>query len=332
VAGPGAHPGRGGANGCGDATGEMWDAIPLQAAPLDPAAEASETGGDDGPWTVAMPLELEASPWTGQGAAGSQPSTGSGGALLLSPGADDLASRRRVLVHERLGALVQLAALPLDTLFAFTCPECAHDGPNAAWYPLTFVVSFTWVSAFSMVVSSVVSHWGELSGVPPSFLGLAIIAIGAEVPDTIQSVTVARRGYGSMAVSNSFGSQIINILIGLGMPWTMSCTAGQPIALTDVAHIRIMGCIQAVHVAVIFSALLGVAFAGGHTKAVLSKGKGAGLLAMYAAGVAFYALIVFHDSGAAAGALDRGFATAGGSTAASTAAPSPTAEPLPPGR
>eukprot|EP00965_Chrysotila_dentata_P077753 2565292-Pleurochrysis_carterae.AAC.1 len=34
-----------------------------------------------------------------------------------------------------------------------------------------------------------------------------VIAIGAEIPDTIQSVTVAKRGYGSMAVSNSTGSQ-----------------------------------------------------------------------------------------------------------------------------
>ena len=31
--------------------------------------------------------------------------------------------------------------------------------------------------------------------------GLAIVAVGAEIPDCIQSVTVARKGYGSMAVS-----------------------------------------------------------------------------------------------------------------------------------
>ena len=38
----------------------------------------------------------------------------------------------------------------------------------------------------------------------------------------LSSVAVAKRGYGSMAVSNSTGSQIINILIGLGMPWAIA--------------------------------------------------------------------------------------------------------------
>jgi len=30
------------------------------------------------------------------------------------------------------------------------------------------------------------------------FFGLVIVALGAEIPDTIQSFTVAKRGYGSM--------------------------------------------------------------------------------------------------------------------------------------
>ena len=46
-----------------------------------------------------------------------------------------------------------------------------------------------------------------------------------------QSVTVAKRGYGSMAVSNSTGSQIINILIGLGLPWLISNMGGQQISV-----------------------------------------------------------------------------------------------------
>lgn len=46
------------------------------------------------------------------------------------------------------------------------------------------------------------------------------VAIGAEIPDTIQSVTVAKKGYGSMAVSNGLGSQICNICVGLGEPAT----------------------------------------------------------------------------------------------------------------
>ena len=35
-----------------------------------------------------------------------------------------------------------------------------------------------------------------------AFLGMYVVAIGAEIPDTIQSVAVARRGYGAMDGSN----------------------------------------------------------------------------------------------------------------------------------
>ena len=34
-----------------------------------------------------------------------------------------------------------------------------------------------------------------------AFLGMYVVAIGAEIPDTIQSVAVARRGYGLMPLS-----------------------------------------------------------------------------------------------------------------------------------
>jgi len=37
-----------------------------------------------------------------------------------------------------------------------------------------------------------------------AFLGMYVVAIGAEIPDTIQSVAVARRGYGAMDGCNSY--------------------------------------------------------------------------------------------------------------------------------
>ena len=37
-----------------------------------------------------------------------------------------------------------------------------------------------------------------------AFLGMYVVAIGAEIPDTIQSVAVARRGYGAMDGCHSY--------------------------------------------------------------------------------------------------------------------------------
>jgi Ca2+/Na+ antiporter len=263
-------------------TGEVrrgtWEVVPEQSIDAD-------DGTDDGrPWTVAMPLELD-----------DQQSLMRTGSARAHSVQWDL--RHHVVTHSL--RLVEWASVPLDVLFSYTCPECAHDGPGAGWYPLTFIVSFLWVSFFSMVISGVVSHWGELSGVPPTFLGMAIIAIGAEVPDCIQSVTVAKRGYGSMAVSNSFGSQIINILIGLGVPWTMSNAAGIPIYVGDIRHIHVMGALQACNVTALFTVLLGIAFTCGQSKAVLNRRKGGVLLLMYIFGLVTYAAIIFSSPKAA---------------------------------
>ena len=93
-------------------------------------------------------------------------------------------------------------------------------------YPLTFAVAFVWVSFFSFTISAVAGRWNELSGLPLSLFGIVLVAVGAEIPDTISSLAVARRGYGSMAISNSCGSQITNILFGLGLPWMLANVIG----------------------------------------------------------------------------------------------------------
>ena len=48
----------------------------------------------------------------------------------------------------------------------------------------------------------------QLLGVPIGIMGMYVVAVGAQIPDTIQAVTVARRGHGSMAVASATGSQV----------------------------------------------------------------------------------------------------------------------------
>ena len=115
---------------------------------------------------------------------------------------------------------------PLAFAFRWTCVECQHDGPRARWYPLTFLISFLWVSLFSFTISAVAQRWNETSGLPLSLFGIVLVAVGAEIPDGVQSLSVARRGYGAMALSNSCGAQITNVLFGLGLPWTIANIAG----------------------------------------------------------------------------------------------------------
>ena len=50
-------------------------------------------------------------------------------------------------------------------------------------------------------------------------MGLTVIAAGTSIPDALSSVTVAKEGYGDMAVSSSIGSNVFDILVGLPIPW-----------------------------------------------------------------------------------------------------------------
>jgi sodium/potassium/calcium exchanger 5 len=45
-------------------------------------------------------------------------------------------------------------------------------------------------------------------------MGLIFLAFGTSVPDLIASVIVVKRGFGDMAVSGSFGSNILDITVG----------------------------------------------------------------------------------------------------------------------
>lgn len=51
------------------------------------------------------------------------------------------------------------------------------------------------------------------------FNHFSFLAVGTSVPEVISSLIVSRQGKGSMAVSNSIGSNTFDILLCLGLPW-----------------------------------------------------------------------------------------------------------------
>ena len=51
----------------------------------------------------------------------------------------------------------------------------------------------------------IISPQVKLTELSMAFFGLLLVAMGAQIPDTIQSLSVAKKGYGSMAVANAFG-------------------------------------------------------------------------------------------------------------------------------
>ena len=55
---------------------------------------------------------------------------------------------------------------------------------------------------------------GCLLGVNSFLMGLVVLAAGTSVPDALASISVAKDGFGGMAVSNAIGSNVFDILLG----------------------------------------------------------------------------------------------------------------------
>jgi len=130
-----------------------------------------------------------------------------------------------------LERVVSLLSLPLETLFACTVPDCTKP-EYERYYVATFLMSILWIGALSFLMSDFAIRAGCVLGIPGLLMGLVFLAAGTSVPDALSSIAVGRSGLGDMAVANVLGSNIFNILLGLGLPWFLyTVVNGQPYAL-----------------------------------------------------------------------------------------------------
>merc|ERR1719277_1804193 len=97
-----------------------------------------------------------------------------------------------------------------------------------------FFFSLLHIGWLSYVMVDSATRFGCIAGIPTLFMGLVFLAAGTSIPDAFASIGAARRGEGDMAVSNALGSNIFDILLGLGFPWLISLIMGQPIVFLGV--------------------------------------------------------------------------------------------------
>lgn len=105
------------------------------------------------------------------------------------------------------------AYLPVNLLLYFTVPKIK------SLYPICFVMCMAWIGVYTYVVAWMITLIGYTFRIPDSVMGLTFLAIGTSVPEVFSSLIVSRQGKGSMAVSNSIGSNTFDILVCLGLPW-----------------------------------------------------------------------------------------------------------------
>ncbi|XP_077402394.1 sodium/potassium/calcium exchanger 3 isoform X2 [Vanacampus margaritifer] len=109
---------------------------------------------------------------------------------------------------------------PLGLLLYCTVPNCVVPRWHR-WFMVTFVASTLWIAVFSYLMVWMVTIVSFTLDIPDYIMGITFLAAGTSVPDCMASLIVARQGMGDMAVSNSIGSNIFDILLGLGFPWAL---------------------------------------------------------------------------------------------------------------
>ena len=100
-------------------------------------------------------------------------------------------------------------------------------GDPRSQFVRAFIVSIVLISALSWLLVEGGITLATSLGVPPVIVALTILAGGTSVPDMISSLVVARQGRGDMAVANAVGSNVFDILVGLGLPWMIMILAGR---------------------------------------------------------------------------------------------------------
>ena len=99
-------------------------------------------------------------------------------------------------------------------------------------------MSVLWTAIFSYIMVWMVTLIGFTFGIPDSVMGITFLAAGTSIPDAYASIHVARAGQADMAVSNSIGSNVFDILVGLALPWFLETAVIYP---GTVATVKSMG-------------------------------------------------------------------------------------------
>ena len=141
------------------------------------------------------------------------------GASAASEGDEDEASPFQM--PRRLADLPYwLISLPWNLLMALTIPKCETERMES-FYILTFLMSLAWITGITYFMVEWSARLGCVLEIPHVVMGQVVLAAGSSVPDALSSVAVAKQGMGDMAIANAIGSNIFDIWLGLGIPWTV---------------------------------------------------------------------------------------------------------------
>ena len=117
-----------------------------------------------------------------------------------------------------LDKFLWVISFPLLCIFTMLVPDCGHP-KGEKFYIVTFIMSILVIGALCHVMVQFAGYVGCIFGIDAFIMGTMVLAVGTSVPDALGSMIVARAGEADMAIANAVGSNVFDILLGLGFPW-----------------------------------------------------------------------------------------------------------------
>ncbi|KAI9590790.1 hypothetical protein GQX74_008957 [Glossina fuscipes] len=120
-----------------------------------------------------------------------------------------------------------ILSYPWECVLFLTIPNCKRRLTRRCAL-FSFFFSIGWIAILTYLLSWMITVIGFNIFVPDSVMGITFLAAGTSIPEMISSYIVARKGYGSMAVCNAIGSNSVDILFCLAVPWLIRSLMNYP--------------------------------------------------------------------------------------------------------
>ncbi|CAG5125829.1 unnamed protein product, partial [Candidula unifasciata] len=120
------------------------------------------------------------------------------------------------------GIVIIVCAI-LAVIVYFTSKTDERPVYHTAFAFLGFVVAVIWIYSIANEIVNILQAFGVVLDLSDAILGLTLLAWGNSIGDLIADTTMARQGYPRMGISACFGGPLFNLLLGLGIPFTIAC-------------------------------------------------------------------------------------------------------------
>ena len=111
-----------------------------------------------------------------------------------------------------------LASVLLGVVIRLTTDDSAPPKHLLSVFQLlSFLMSIMWIQILCSIIVDVLKLFGVITGFSPSLLGITIISWGNTLGDLFASISLAKSGFGEMAITGTMAGTIFNLMLGLGI-------------------------------------------------------------------------------------------------------------------